>query len=323
MPSIILIGLMAFAFMASLFVLVKSADLFTDNSEQLGLRLGMSHFIIGATIVAVGTSLPELVSSLYAVINTGETSFVADAIVGSNIANALLIIGIGALFANPLKSSSSLIHTDIPLFFLSMGIFVMFVMDGSITFAEGIFLFAFFIMFVWQSIAGKDGMEDESALDETEEEITDSRPTWKLVVLIILAMGLVAVSAKYFIDSLLALSDLVGISSSLLTVTVVALGTSLPEVLTSIAAIKRGNHGMAIGNVFGSNTFNIALVGGLPALFSTLSVNEMTLKVGIPFLIFATLATVIAKLDDRVDRWEGVAMLFTYAVFMAKAFGII
>lgn len=320
------------AFIGSLYVLVKSADHFTEYSEKLGLLFGMSSFIIGATIVAIGTSLPELVSSLYAVIATGQTSFVADAVVGSNIANALLILGIGAVVARTLKVSTSLIDIDLPFFFMSAGLFAFFAMDKVISWQEGLFLLGFFVIFMVYNIRSKPEVQDQDEMQDLVEEYDENAEKDKKIKifaiikyagLIVLAMGLIAVSSKYFIDSLLMLSQLFGISSSVLTVSVVAIGTSLPEILTSISAIRMGNHGMAIGNVFGSNIFNIALVASIPSFFGNLSIDPITYAIGIPFLILATLAAFFVTQDNKVRLWEGVAMLLLYLVFLAKILGLV
>lgn len=313
-------------------MLVKSADHFTEYSEKLGLLFGMSSFIIGATIVAIGTSLPELVSSLYAVIATGQTSFVADAVVGSNIANALLILGIGAVVARTLKVSTSLIDIDLPFFFMSAGLFAFFAMDKVISWQEGLFLLGFFVIFMVYNIRSKPEVQDQDEMQDLVEEYDENAEKDKKIKifaiikyagLIVLAMGLIAVSSKYFIDSLLMLSQLFGISSSVLTVSVVAIGTSLPEILTSISAIRMGNHGMAIGNVFGSNIFNIALVASIPSFFGNLSIDPITYAIGIPFLILATLAAFFVTQDNKVRLWEGVAMLLLYLVFLAKILGLV
>ncbi|MGB0757802.1 MAG: calcium/sodium antiporter [Patescibacteria group bacterium] len=333
--------------LVSLFLIVKSADYFTEYSEKLGIALGLSSFIIGASIVAIGTSLPELVSSLFAVLDAGATEFVTDNIIGSNIANALLILGIGALFAkkSTLAVETSLISVDLPFFFASMALFAYFLIDKNITFFEGIFLLIFFLVFLVYTIKSqsketeeedKEEMQDLEDKFQKEEGITKRMvsktknifthhevPYAKYILIILLSMGSLAFSAKYLIESLMNLSSVLGVSSSLLTVTIVAVGTSLPEVLTSVAAIRRGNHGIALGNVFGSNTFNLLLVGGLPALFSTLTVSDLTYLVGLPYLVVATFIAIFVTFDNKVVRWEGVSLLFLYLVFIAKVVGII
>jgi len=313
----------------SLFVLIKSADYFTNYSEKLGLLLGISSFVIGATIVAVGTSLPELVSSLFAVA-AGATEFVTDNIVGSNIANALLILGIGAIFAKTLKINTSLIDVDLPFFFMSMALFAFFAYDRIITPVEGIALLIFFLIFLIYNIRAGTAPEDKDEMEDLQKQFKGSKSKkqkkkniFKYLGIIFISMIFIAVSAKYMIDSVLTLSELLGISSSLLTITVVALGTSLPEIFTSISAIRLGNHGMVIGNVFGSNTFNLLLVGGLPALFGNLEISNLTFVIGLPFLVIATFAAIFVTFDNKVKLWEGVAIIFLYVVFLAKIIQIV
>lgn len=308
---------------ASLFVLIKSADFFTEYSEKIGLIFGMSSFIIGATIVAIGTSLPELVSSLFA-INAGESSFVVDNIVGSNIANALLILGISGVVAKGgLKMKTSLIDIDLPFFFMSMGAFVYFLSDKVISAAEGFALLVFFVIFVIYNIRQKPEEQDGDEMQDVQDSLKPEKKSLiKYILIIIVSMIALTFSAKYLIDSILMLSDLLNIGSSILTITVVAFGTSLPEILTSVAAVKRGNHGMAVGNVLGSNTFNLLLVAGIPSLITPLSVDPQTLLIGIPFLVIATFVAIFVMFDNKIRPWEGVALLFFYAVFIAKIIGI-
>jgi cation:H+ antiporter len=309
----------------SLFGLIKSADYFTEYSEKIGLLLGMSSFIVGATIVAIGTSLPELVSSLFA-LNAGSPEFVVDNIIGSNIANAMLILGIAAVVAKKgLKITTSLIDVDLPFFFMSMAIFGYFAFDAIISPAEGIALLVFFGIFIIYNIKSEPELDDADEMKELTETYDggSKKDIRKYIGIIILSIAVLSVSAKYLIDSILTLSTLLNISSSTLTITVVALGTSLPEILTSIAAVKRGNHGMAIGNVLGSNTFNLLLIGGLPALITPLIIAPMTFAVGLPFLVISTFVAIFVMFDNKIRPWEGVAMLFFYAVFIAKIIGVI
>lgn len=309
---------------ASLFGLIKSADYFTEYSEKIGLLLGMSSFIVGATIVAIGTSLPELVSSLFA-LNAGTSEFVVDNIVGSNIANAMLILGIASVVAKKgLKMTTSLIDVDLPFFFMSMAIFGYFALDGIISTVEGIALLIFFGIFVIYNIKSEPEIDDADEMKELTDKYDggNKKDIIKYIGIIVASIAILSISAKYMIDSILTLSTLLKISSSTLTITVVAFGTSLPEILTSIAAVKRGNHGMAIGNVLGSNTFNLLLIGGIPALITPLAIAPATFAIGLPFLVIATFVAIFVMIDNRIRPWEGVAMLFFYAVFIAKIIGL-
>lgn len=206
-----------------------------------------------------------------------------------------------------------------------MAVFIYFAFDSTISLFEGIALLVFFGIFLIYNIKSKPQIEDKDEMAEVKEKhkgVSRKKDMYKYVGIIVLSVGVLAVSAKYLIDSILTLSELLRISSSTLTITVVALGTSLPEILTSIAAVKRGNHGMAVGNVLGSNTFNLLLIGGIPALFTTLHIDPVTFSVGIPFLVIATFVAIFVMFDDRVKPWEGIAMLFFYLVFIAKIIGV-
>ncbi len=306
----------------SLFGLIKSADYFTEYSEKIGLLLGMSSFIVGATIVAVGTSLPELVSSLFA-LNAGTTEFVADNIIGSNIANALLILGIAGVVAKKgLKMTTSLIDVDLPFFFMSMAAFGYFALDKVISTTEGIALLVFFVIFIIYNMKSESDNTDEDEMADLNRNKGERKNMVKYILIIIASIGILSVSAKYLIDSILTVSELLKISSSTLTITVVAFGTSLPEILTSVAAVRRGNHGMAVGNVLGSNTFNLLLIAGIPALMTPLAIAPATFAIGLPFLVIATFIAIFVMFDNRIRPWEGVAMLFFYLVFIAKIIGI-
>lgn len=315
--------------LVSLFTLIKSADFFTNYSSKIGLLLGLSSFIVGATIIAVGTSLPELVSSFFA-IESGAGEFVVDNIIGSNVANALLILGIAAIVARTLVIKTSLVDVDLPFFFMSLALFVYFIWDKVITMPEGIALVVFFLVFIIYNLKQGGHEDDTDELESLKKQYSgNNQKHWKWLLMlkyggiVLISLVFLVFSAKYLVDSILTLSTLFGISSSLLTITVVAIGTSLPEILTSIAAVRMGNHAMAIGNVLGSNTFNLLLIGGFPALFANLPVNDQTFTIGMPFLIIATLVTIFVTLDNKVRAWEGIAMLAFYGIFIGKIVGIL
>lgn len=321
MPLIARIGI----FVASLVWLVKSADYFTEYSEKLGLIFGMSSFIIWATIIALGTSLPELISGIYAITWWWLTEYVIDGAVWSNIANILLVFWLWAIAAKTLKVNAELIDVDLPFFFISMAMFLFLAQDGSITRQESIFLLAFIVIFILYSV--NSGSSDwAEQLPEASEENLNTDPNLaktsanitKYWLIILASMAVLAVSAKFFIDSILEISTALGIASSLLTLSVVAFWTSLPEVLTSMVAIKSGKHGIALWNVFWSNTFNLTLVTWIPAFFWTLDVSVFTMQYGFVFLIIATLAAIFMTQDDKVQSREWYSLLLLYILFICR-----
>lgn len=310
-------------FLASLVGLIKSADYFTEYSEKLGIIFGLSSFIIWATIVALGTSLPELISGIYAVLWWWLPEYVIDGAVGSNIANVLLVFGIWAIFAKTLKVDTQLIDVDLPFFFISMAMFLFFARDGAITRQESIFLLAFIVIFILYSISSGESSETQDDKIQEQQATQGKTKIPGYVWIILISMAILAVSAKFFIDSILNISTMLGITSSLLTLSVVALGTSLPEVLTSMSAIRKGNHGIAIGNVFWSNTFNLTLITSIPAFFGTLTVSEFTQTYGFIFLIIVTLGAIFMTMDNKVQKWEWISLLLLYVVFISKLTGIV
>lgn len=326
-------------FIASLALLVKSADWLVENSEKIGLFLKMSPFIIGVTIVAIGTSFPELAATLIATIK-GNTEFVADTAFGSNIATILLVIGIAAIAACKLIIRRSLIDLDAPLLVVSTVLIYFMVEDKIIVFGEGIILILAFLVYLLYTIFQRKGGEEEtpeivevlpSRVERREARVKKEmkkervvRPILGLKTFFFLILGIVGlvIGANYIVESVGEISRLLGISASFITITAVAVGTSLPELVVSIRAALQKKYEIALGNVFGSNVFTIFLIIGLPALIRPLDVNETTLSIGLPYLIVATLIFVISGISRRIHIWEGAMYLLIYILFVAQFFGL-
>lgn len=323
-------------FIFSLALLVKSADWFIDSAEKVGLAFKISPFVIGVTIVALGTSFPELASSLVAVLK-GATEIVVANAIGSNIANILLIVGLSAIAARALIVRRSLIDLDAPLLTASTALFVFIMWDGKIILAEGILLIAAFIVYFLYTILHK--KTDEETPEATEvlpsrterrgkssskrERKISSKVNAKVFVFLILGMVGLAIGANYTIESVIKLAELFKISTSLIAITAVAIGTSLPELVVSVKAALKKKYEIALGNVFGSNVFNALIVIGVPALIKPLTVDDLTFRIGLPFLIVATLLFVISGISRRIHLWEGAMYLLIYVLFITKLIGLI
>lgn len=298
--------------------LVKSADVFTNASEKIGLYFGLSSFIVGATIVSIGSSLPELATSLISVLSydPAQMTFTIDNVIGSNIANVLLVSGIAAIAVKTLRVKQQLIDVDLPFFFISSALFLLMIMDGNFIWKEGVISLILLGIFIVYTIKTE---PIEKVKKEKMEKIGFRE--WGLVLLG--AFG-VYLSAKYTIVNVLDISAKIpGVDSTLITMLVVAIGTSLPEVVVSVRAALKGKHSVALGNVFGSNTFNVLAVTGIPSFFGTLKVSEGAALIGIPFFIVASLAFIFATSDDKIQKWEGWALIVIYLVFVGKLTGII
>lgn len=329
-------------FIVSLALLVKSADWLVESSEKIGLALKLSPFIIGVVIVAIGTSFPELAAVLIATFK-GNTEFVVDTAIGSNIATILLIVGISAVMARKLIVKRSLIDLDAPLLAVSTVMIVFIVWDRKVVFWEGVLLILGFLIYLLYTIFQRKGeyeetpeitevlpsrverREAEMKKEMAEEEKKAIKPKLGFKTFLFLVLGVIGlvIGSNYIVESVSELSVLLKISASFITITAVAVGTSLPELVVSVRAALKKKYELALGNIFGSNVFTIFLIIGLPALIKPLAVNETTFLIGIPYLVAATLLFVISCISRRIHIWEGLMYLLIFVLFIAQFLGLI
>jgi cation:H+ antiporter len=303
-------------FIVSLIALVKGADWLITSSEKIGLSLGLSPFIVGVTIVGVGTSFPELISSLVAVFK-GVTDVVAANAIGSNIANILLIVGVSAVIGKRLTVTKNLIDVDLPLLAISTVLLMGVVWDKQITLGESILLLAAYGVYFMYTVLHRDADDDVS-----DKKNKSSRPKISAKDILLLVIGILSLilGAKYLIDALVNLSTMLNIATGVIAITAVAVGTSLPELLVSAKAALQKKSEVALGNIFGSNVFNALVVIGLPGLFKRLSLDDQTFLIGVPTMALATLLFVISGISKRIHVWEGALFLAVYILFIAKLF---
>ncbi|NCP67529.1 calcium/sodium antiporter [bacterium] len=308
------------ALIGSLTLLVFSADYFTKAAERIGLFFGLSSFIVGATIVSVGSSMPELATSIIGVLN-GVHDFPISNAIGSNIANCLLVGGICAIIVKTLKVEQKLVDVDLPFFFLSSALFILLVLDKEISRADATIMLLLLIVFMVYTV-----METgKNKIVTFVEEKMKKRPKLKLLDAVYLIGGTIGIyfSADFTIRSVTELATILNISSSIVAMLAVAVGTSLPELVVSVRAAIAGKHSIAMGNIFGSNTFNILAVTGIPAFFGKVVISDEAWLIGIPFLIVTTLAFIFVTTDDRIQKWEGMALLVLYVAFVGTLTGLI
>jgi len=301
---------------ASLYVLIRGSDLFVEGAKRLGRYFGLSSFVIGVLIVGLGTSLPELASSLAAVWE-GSTEIVLANAVGSNIANILLIIGTLALLGGPIMVSGNLLKTELPIFFIATVHFVFSVYDGVVDRIESVLLFFTLCTYIWYLLSFD---KDEKDKGETEErnDISGKREFIKDIVFVLMGITAVLIGANYTVKMAVNIATGLNVPIGLVSIAAIAIGTSLPELFVSLQAIKTGETELAVGNVFGSNAFNILLVVGIPGMFKPLLVDDVVSSLGLPILIAASLILFIIGLAQQIQRWEGVAMLIFFLFFLVK-----
>lgn len=305
-------------FTVSLVVLVKSSDYFTKYSERIALALGISPFIIGVTLIAFGTSLPELATGIVANARGENTIAVANAL-GSNAANIFLVLGFIAVAVNILKAERNLINIDLPLLFLSTVILIIILMDKVVTTGEGFILIAAYGVYLLYAVHSRKEAKDAIPAI-AEKPLFRPKISLSTILIIIMSIVLIYISAEFTIRAVIEIAGIIGIATSAIAMTAIALGTSLPELTISLRAAMKGKHDIAIGNIVGSNIFNTLIIVGIPALLSPLAVDLMTWEIGVPFLIFATLTFIFSGITRRIYRWEGGMYLLIYILFLLKAF---
>lgn len=295
---------------AALYVLVRGSDIFVEGAKQIGAHFKLSKFAIGVFIVGFGTSLPELASSIAGVID-GAPELVLANVVGSNITNILLIVGIIAAI-RAIKISRNMIQTELPIFAIATIHFIVSIYDGVLDRVEALLLLATFGAYIWYLfVESKEELVDE---DTAVTPISLKRP----IILTIVGIAAVLVGAYYTVEMAIIIATDLAIPIGLISIAAIAIGTSLPELFVSLQAARSGESELAIGNIFGSNSFNILVVAGLSGLFANLPVDEVVMTLGLPVLIAASVILFVIGLARQIMRWEGVMLLIFFGFFMTK-----
>ncbi|MCK5026796.1 MAG: calcium/sodium antiporter [Candidatus Pacebacteria bacterium] len=310
-------------FILSLVALVKGSGWFLDAAEKIGFKLGLSSFVVGVLIVGFGTSLPELISSFVAVIR-GVPDIVVSNAVGSNIANILLVIGLSTILTKKLKVSKNLIDSELPMLAISTVVFLLVIYGGDrfVSFGESVFLVVAYGVYLFYTIYSGEGDESRHAFSFLHPDKLFFMDAFKLIGGIVVLL----IGAKYLVDALVEISSITNIAPGVISITAVAFGTSLPEVFVSVKAALAGKTEVAVGNIFGSNAFNVLMVVGLPGVINAsqmLPIDERTYMYGIPVMALATFVFIISGISKTIYRWEGMMFLIFYALFTVKVLGIL
>ncbi len=295
-------------FVVSLAALLKGSDWFIDSAEEIGLSFGISPFIIGLTIVAFGTSLPELATSISSVLQ-GESVIVIGNVVGSNITNIALVLGLVAISIRQINLEYNIWHIDMPFLWGSAFLLYFTIQDGNFTLFEAFLFLAGLAIFLMYSFKNERDEEDED-----KEKLSA-----KTYGLLILGGVMVWLGADFTIQAISNLSLKAGISPEMIALTVVAFGTSLPEIIVSIGAAKKGKTSIAIGNVLGSNIFNTYCVMSFSRFFGTLEIPEHILTSSLPIMITMTLLFGIVSNNKKITMWEGLMLILFYLFYVGDA----
>lgn len=316
-------------FAVGLVILIKAANMLVDGASSIALRFKINPIVIGLTIVAFGTSAPELVVSVTSA-TSGNTEIAFGNIVGSNIANILLILGISAVIA-PLAVHKNTIWKEIPMSFLGAVVLVILgfqnILDthklqaflgnqhsivGSLTLSNGLILLAFFIIFIYYTF----GIAKVTA-EESPTVIKSS--LLKSIIFILLGLIGLIFGSKILVDSAIIIAKTFGVSDQFIGLTLVAVGTSIPELVTSVVAASKKQVELAVGNVIGSNIFNIFFILGITALITDIPINSQGLM-DILVLFGATLLLFISLFvlkKGTIGKAEGITMLLAYSGYIS------
>ena len=296
-------------------VLIKGADFFVDGASGIAANFKVSKMLIGLTIVAFGTSAPELAVSIKSIIS-GSGDIVLGNVIGSNILNILLIIGLSAMF-HPLEVKNNTIKKELPIVLMITAAFITLISDNLfdkslsnlLTRGDGIVLIIFFGVFLYYLIK-----LTRSKITPEKEEGTISLK--KAIILTIIGLAGIIIGSNFVVDSASYIASSLGVTERLISLTIIALGTSLPELVTSVAATRKGEVDIAIGNVVGSNIFNIGIVTGIPvALFGGINAISFSYLDLIIMITSAILLFMFSFNDHKISKKEGIIFLLVFVAY--------
>lgn len=314
--------LTGFLFITGLALLILGAEWLVRGASRIAAWAGISPLVIGLTVVAFGTSAPELAINVQSALS-GQPDIAIGNVVGSNIANILLILGLSAVIA-PLMVQQQVVRQDVPIMIGVSIVTFLFALNGLISTLEGFVLFGALLFYTWFLIR-QSQTESKEVQQEYEQEFAPherkSLLGWLVNLgLVVVGLGLLILGARWMVDSAVEVAKWLGVDELVIGLTVVAVGTSLPELATSVVAAIKGERDIAVGNVVGSNIFNLLSVLGLSAIIMPVGipVSQAALSFDIPVMIAVALASFpIFFTGGQIYRWEGLLFLGYYVAYTA------
>lgn len=291
------------------------ADRLTDGAVAVAEKMKMPQIVIGLTIVAMGTSMPEFCVSLVSALK-GTTDLAVGNIVGSNIFNTLLIVGVSAWVA-PMTILKSTVRKDIPFALFASIILLIMCLDGNISRLDAGILFVLFLVFMYVTLKGaKTKDDDTTAKTDSIEDNKKPMPTWLSIVWIIVGLACLIGGSNLFVEGATKVAEHIGVSEAVIGLTIVAGGTSLPELATSVVSARKGNSGIAIGNVLGSNVFNILAILGVTGVITPMHLQGITM-LDLSMMVVSTLLVWLFSFTKyKIARWEGIVLTIVFIGYM-------
>ena len=291
------------------------ADRLTDGAVAVAEKLKMPQIVIGLTIVAMGTSMPEFCVSLVSALK-GTTDLAVGNIVGSNIFNTLLIVGVSAWVA-PMTILKSTVRKDIPFALFASVVLLIMCLDGNISRLDAGILFVLFLVFMYVTLKGAKTKEDDTtAKTDSIEDNKKPMATWLSIVWIIVGLACLIGGSNLFVEGATKVAEHIGVSEAVIGLTIVAGGTSLPELATSVVSARKGNSGIAIGNVLGSNVFNILAILGVTGVITPMHLQGITM-LDLSMMVVSTLLVWLFSFTKyKIARWEGIVLTIVFIGYM-------
>jgi len=306
------------AVLAGFGLLIWGSDKFVEGAAGMARTLNVSALIIGLVIVGFGTSAPEMLVAGVAGLD-GNTGLAIGNALGSNITNIALVLGATALIV-PLTVQSKLLKREFPVLFLIMILVGILFIDGELSLIDGLILLAGMVGFVfWMIHLGKQSQNEnhDPLEDEFEEELPDKLPIGKATILLVVGLIVLLIGAKAVVWGAVSIAQAFGVSDLIIGLTIVAIGTSLPELATTITSARKGEHDIAIGNIIGSNMFNLLGVLGIPGVIHPAIFNNDVLTRDFPVMVLLTVALYLMSKswrgkEGQITRVEGAGLLIAY-----------
>lgn len=298
------------------------ADKLTDGSVAIAQKMRVSQVIIGLTVVAMGTSMPEFSVSLVSALK-GTSDLAIGNVIGSNIINSLFIVGVSAMFS-PILITPITIKKDIPFALVSSVVLMMLCYDGMIVRIDAGIIFAMFIIFMIKTLQEAksdvkiDKANSKSIISENIISEKQHKKIWVSVIWIIVGLLCLILGSNLFVSGAVKVASSLGVSDAIIGLTIVAGGTSLPELATSVVAARKGDSGIAIGNVIGSNIFNILAVLGVTGLIHPMLLQGITMFDLSIMVISMILIWFLSFTKYTIERWEGFCLIVVFIGYMVK-----
>ena len=291
------------------------ADRLTDGAVAVAEKMKMPQIVIGLTIVAMGTSMPEFCVSLVSALK-GTTDLAVGNIVGSNIFNTLLIVGVSAWVA-PMTILKSTVRKDIPFALFASVILLVMCLDGNISRLDAGILFVLFLIFMYVTLKGAKTKDDDTTAKTVPiEDNKKPMAAWFSIVWIIVGLACLIGGSNLFVEGATKVAEHIGVSEAVIGLTIVAGGTSLPELATSVVSARKGNSGIAIGNVLGSNVFNILAILGVTGVITPMHLQGITM-LDLSMMVVSTLLVWLFSFTKyKIARWEGIVLTIVFIGYM-------